>query len=137
MTSPVAVDAALATVTALPTLDTDTEQPTESEEEMFPVAVVLVHDPTTGIATKLVAAASWTPTEVLRWMWMPGDDHANQLRYGVIATLDPAEQAAWLTHYRDDPSITHFIVHELTQTSRTEAAAVTNQALIDVIKELY
>ena len=102
------------------------------------IGVVLVHDPTTGLATRPVATAAWTPREVLRWTWMPHDPFAEQLRYGVITALpDPADQAAWLTRYCEEPEITTYAVTALGATTAAEAKQAADQALIEVIKEIF
>lgn len=102
------------------------------------IGVILVHDPTTGLATRPVATAAWTPREVLRWTWMPRDPFAEKLRYGVITALpNPVDQAAWLIRYCDEPEITTYVVTALGTTTAAEARWTADQALIEVIKEVF
>lgn len=106
-------------------------------EPIVTIGVVLVYDPTTGLATHPVATAAWTPHEVLRWTWMPQDPFAERLRYGVIITLPaPADQAAWLSQYRDRPEIATYVVQELGTTTAATAKHDCDQALIEVIEEV-
>ena len=99
------------------------------------LGVVTVYDPTTGLATTPVAAAAWTPTAVLRWGWIPDNPAAERLRHLTIDDLGPADRAAWLGGYADDPGTGYAVTVLADDVTGATAIDRVDDVLVDLIVE--
>lgn len=97
------------------------------------IAVVGVHDPSTGWSTHPIAAVGWGQGWTW-WDWVPRSEPARALRYVVIDGLDAGERQRWLEEFFNEPTPTYSVSEVQVLDSDDTVAA--EQLVRDTLDEL-